>query len=1030
MFREYRLASPEEGQLKRSSAVSRIRREPAFCTIVARNYLAQARVLARSLSNFHPERRLHVLVIDAEPGMDASAEPFQLVSPNDLSLTPDEYRNMATIYEVTELATAVKPWVLALLLDRGASAAIYLDPDIEIFAPLDDLVTQAVENEILLIPHTLKPIPEDGLRPTPDDVRLSGVFNLGFLGVSPEAAPLIEWWQNRLRRDCIVSVDEGLFVDQRLMDFVPGFFRHFVHRDPTSNVAYWNLHDRTLSWTGEAFEVGGRPLRFFHFSGYDPLVPSHLSKHSEPNPRIRLIDQPALARLCEQYGSKLLAAGYRECIELKYGFGTSASGLPIDRRSRRLYRASLIAFERGEVQTPPPDPFTMGGSDAFTAWLAEPHVPESTVSRYLYGLYLERGDVRAAFPDLRGPDANRYLEWVTIDGRADPPIPDVFIRSLPRSRGGTISAVPVTAEGLNVIGYVKAELGVGEAARLLIAAAAEAGIPYSVVVVDTPWSRQQARFTGRDIDPIYDVNLVCINADQLPAFVSERAQSLWPGRYCIAYWWWEVDEFPAHFASVAEHVDEIWVGSGHAARAISRAVVKPVLTMPLSITAGNSPTVDRSSLGLPDCFVFFFSFDFHSVFERKNPLGLINAYRQAFETTSDAYLLIKTINGDDHPSQLKELRSAAAGRSDIEIQDGYVGGDQLHAITQSIDAYVSLHRAEGHGLTLAEAMAAGKPVIATAYSGNLEYMTNENSFLVPYKLVRIGDGHEPYPASAHWAEPDLEAAAGLMRLVFEDREEVKRRVACALRNIAEIHSPAVRGQAIAERLRIVRQIQQTRTLEVTAATKPAPAFDAGQASDALSARVRAATMALHGPSIRSPRIAVRAVQAALLRVLSPLVNHERDVFTAVLEALAEAESRWWHDLRNVQHRIDETRAGQQQVTENVQTQLDALDYRLSEHPAVERDLARIEQRVGELEHATNMTSATTGWASAQLGQLVTDVVAIRADLDALRVRMFDAGRPHIVSQASPAHVVTVPPVSRHVAATRTSKAGKLRKGDS
>ena len=343
------------------------------CTIVARNYLGFARVLARSYSAHHRGERMSVLVIDGEvgPPLDASGEPFDLVRPSELSLSAAEYRQMATIYEVTELATAVKPSLLQLLLGRGADAAVYLDPDIEVFAPLDDLGELARRHGIVLIPHALAPLPADGRKPTPQDIADAGVYNLGFIAVGPQAGPFLEWWAQRLRRDCIVSVEEGLFVDQRLLDALPAYFEHTILRDPGCDVAYWNLHERSVRWTGSRYEVAGAPLRFFHFSGFDPRRPDVLSKHQGDRPRTVLGSAPDLARLCREYAAKLLAAGHREAAAQPYGFARTAAGLVLDRRMRRLYREALLAADRG-APLDAPDPFDPETADAFADWLGEP----------------------------------------------------------------------------------------------------------------------------------------------------------------------------------------------------------------------------------------------------------------------------------------------------------------------------------------------------------------------------------------------------------------------------------------------------------------------------------------------------------------------------------------------------------------------------------------------------------------------------------------------------------------------------------
>lgn len=331
----------------RTGRARRSGRVPKFCMIIAQNYLAQARVLADSIARYHDGARLSVLIIDARSSTEHAEERFDLVTPSELDLSESEFRKMAIIYDVTELATALKPWLLRLLLDRGEAPVVYLDPDTEAFTSLAEVGHLAQQHDIVLIPHALKPTPDDGLRPTPNDIAQSGVYNLGFIAVGTGARSLLDWWSTRLSRDCVVAPEEGLFVDQRLMDFVPGYFRHHVHRDPSYNVAYWNLHERSVTRTDSGFEVNGAPLRFFHFSGYDPLRPDQLSKHQEPNPRTRLAESPDLNRLCDEYGERLLDAGYREAAVRPYALGVSAGGLPFDRRVRRLYRRALIAFEGG-----------------------------------------------------------------------------------------------------------------------------------------------------------------------------------------------------------------------------------------------------------------------------------------------------------------------------------------------------------------------------------------------------------------------------------------------------------------------------------------------------------------------------------------------------------------------------------------------------------------------------------------------------------------------------------------------------------
>jgi hypothetical protein len=222
-----------------------------ICTIIAKNYIAYARVLAQSYKEHHPEGTCHVLVIDETEGyIDASLEPFELVTPAQLGI--DDYEHMAAIYDVLELSTAVKPWLLRhLLYERGLERVAYLDPDIRLYDRLDEIERLTGEHGLVLIPHITSPLPRDGKRPSEADILISGTYNLGFISLerSQSTDDLLDWWSERLKTDCVVAPDAGYFVDQRWMDFVHGVMPDFyVLRDPSYNVAYWNLHGRELTY--------------------------------------------------------------------------------------------------------------------------------------------------------------------------------------------------------------------------------------------------------------------------------------------------------------------------------------------------------------------------------------------------------------------------------------------------------------------------------------------------------------------------------------------------------------------------------------------------------------------------------------------------------------------------------------------------------------------------------------------------------------------------------------------------------------
>ena len=246
----------------------------------------------------------------------------------------------------------------------------------------------------------------------------------------------------------------------------------------------------------------------------------------------------------------------------------------------------------------------------------------------------------------------------------------------------------------------------------------------------------------------------------------------------------------------------------------------PVHNVPPPVVSRPAVARSRAELGLPDGFTFLFCFDFFSVADRKNPFGVIDAYCRAFAPGDGTHLVIKSINGSTVVTDLERVRLHAAGRPDVHVVDGYVSALDQAALVASCDAYVSLHRAEGFGYTMAEAMLAGRPVVATGYSGNLEFMDERNSFLVGYDLVPVGEGKGPYPATSRWADPDLDEAAAAMRRIVEDPAGAAAVGERARQDIVRFHSAEARVPLVAARLAAVRSARADDAVARAAALAP------------------------------------------------------------------------------------------------------------------------------------------------------------------------------------------------------------------
>ena len=401
----------------------------------------------------------------------------------------------------------------------------------------------------------------------------------------------------------------------------------------------------------------------------------------------------------------------------------------------------------------------------FSSWLLEPDPdPDAAgLGRLHLQLWRESDELRVAYPDLRDREV-RYGLVGWLSRFWDPSLPASLSPGGPRDR-----AVERTADaiGVNVAGYFQSEVGVGEAARRVVRALDAAHVPLLPVQgASHPSSRRRVEHASVGLAAAgFDVNLICVNADGLPEFAGEAGQEFFDGRYTIGMWWWELGRFPDRFVGAFGHVDEVWVGSRFVQGALSAASPVPVVRVPVPVVSPVVVPRTRAELGLPEGFVVLFMFDFHSVMERKNPLGLIDAFAQAFREDDGAHLVIKCVNAEHHPRDAERLRAACSRRSDVHLREEYVTAEVRDAMVAACDCYASLHRSEGFGLTLAEAMALGRPTVATGWSGNVDFMDEETAWLIPSKLVDVGENAAPYDPADRWADPDLAAAAAALRSI-------------------------------------------------------------------------------------------------------------------------------------------------------------------------------------------------------------------------------------------------------------------------
>jgi glycosyltransferase involved in cell wall biosynthesis len=354
--------------------------------------------------------------------------------------------------------------------------------------------------------------------------------------------------------------------------------------------------------------------------------------------------------------------------------------------------------------------------------------------------------------------------------------------------------------GVNFIGFAKGEIGLGQAMRSMAYAFRAAAIPFKIRKFNV---RLASRQSNSELDSFasdychFPINIICVNPDMLNRLPLWVKYSEWAKTYNIGYWFWELENFPSSWKYATHIVDEIWVATEYIAQAMRKSG-KKVVKIPFPLEFDLPPvSMDKAYFGInPEKFTFLFSFDFLSAIERKNPQGVIMAFRQAFPSWDDSVrLVLKTVNSSSNPAALKRLEDMIDGDPRIKFREDYLSQDEIRGLIRSADCYISLHRAEGLGLGLAEAMYMGKPTIATGYSGNLEFMDGNNSILVPYNLIPVAWGDYPNAFGAKWADPDIKIAAQKMKELVVNKQLQTLIGKNAAKSIRTNHSYSIVGIA-------------------------------------------------------------------------------------------------------------------------------------------------------------------------------------------------------------------------------------------
>ena len=394
---------------------------PTLCTIIAKNFLPQARRLTDSFSTHHLDGRVFLLLIDEIEGcFDPAQERFTLVHARELRI-PD-FEQMTFRYTILELSTALRPFFFAYLFETyPIQTLVYFDADTCLYHPLAKLQEILQTAQIVITPHLLSPLSEDGRLPNERTILSVGAYNLGFIALArgEQSYRFLRWWQHHLLKDCVIDIPRSLFVDQRWIDLVPGIFnRVAILRDAGYNAAHWDIPYRRLHRIGDQWRVNDVPLVSFHFSGLQPENIEALSTHQN---RYTLPDLPALQPLFEHYRDALFSNGYAAARHWRYTYSRFDNSVPIADDMRYIWRD-----HDGETRWP--QPFNTQSDDSFFVWLNAPayHVTQTQplITYLALEMYRRRPDWRDAFPDplnfSRLMFVRHFVREMTQQGILDP----------------------------------------------------------------------------------------------------------------------------------------------------------------------------------------------------------------------------------------------------------------------------------------------------------------------------------------------------------------------------------------------------------------------------------------------------------------------------------------------------------------------------------------------------------------------------------------------------------------------------------
>lgn len=361
---------------------------------------------------------------------------------------------------------------------------------------------------------------------------------------------------------------------------------------------------------------------------------------------------------------------------------------------------------------------------------------------------------------------------------------------------------------VSIVGHPFAPIGMGEVARSFVRALRAVGSTPRLRDIYALHDRNdqdyEREFSGMLTSELSRTNIFAINGDEVDQALAHVNDPKLDTAYNVIAPAWELSKYPLAWTKRLERFNEIWAMSDFVRSSIAATTTRPVVRMPLAVEPTLTEIMGRRALGLPEhAFIFLFFFDYSSYLVRKNPFAVLSAFNRMVERNPKApfHLVLKHKGGDASPADEKRFREEVSQHSDqVQIIDRRLSNAQTRNLVRNADCFVSLHRSEGFGFGLAEAMALGTPAVGTRYSGNMDFMNDANSWLVDYDLVPVGAKEYPHPEGQVWADVRIDHAVQMMEAVWSNRSLAREKAHRAKLDMQRDYSTRAVGLRCLQRL--------------------------------------------------------------------------------------------------------------------------------------------------------------------------------------------------------------------------------------